>query len=157
LYHTSAAPSEGGSESSIDYLSQGSPIFGPPITHGRETPTSSYGSVSEPDPLYLVSGEESKKSASIVASSLSVQLPEIAFLPPEIKIAGPGSSSPQSSHTAPLRSRKGTSASCTECRRRKQKVLLTLFSVKSIKIKELNSATKQKMAHATIVRDVTLQ
>jgi hypothetical protein len=145
LYHTSTVPPEGDPESSIDYLSQSSPIFGSTTTHGGETPTSSYGS------------ELAEIFAQIFAQAIPVRLPKRTLQPPEIKITGPRPSSPQSSHTAPLRSRKGTSISCTECRRRKQKVLLVLFSVKSIKIKDVNSATNQKMAHATIVRDVTLQ
>jgi hypothetical protein len=141
LYHTSISQSEDNSESSLDYLSQGSPIFGPTTTHERETPTSSYGSESE------------EKFAQIFAQAIPVRLPKRTLQPPEIKITGPGSSG-ESAHPAGLHSRKATFTSCRECRRRKQRVLLILFSVKSIKTKDLNSATKQKMARATTVRNV---
>jgi hypothetical protein len=120
LYHTSISQSEDNSESGLDYLSQGSPIFGPTASHGRETPTSS-------------------ESAEKFAQAILVRQPKRTFRPPEIKITGPGSSSPQ---TTGLRSRRATSTSCRECHRRKQRVLLILLSVKSNKTKDLNSATK---------------
>jgi hypothetical protein len=142
LYHTSISQSEDNSEFGLDYLSQGSPIFGPTATRGREKPTSSYGS------------ESAEKFAQIFAQAIPVRQPKRTFQPPEIKITGPGSSSPQSAQTAGLRSRKATSTSCRKCHRRKQRVLLILLSVKSIKTKDLNSATKQKMARATTFRTV---
>jgi hypothetical protein len=100
LYRTSISHSEGESEASLDYM-----IVGPTTTHGQETPTSSYGSFHEQDPLYPEVGGQSN-TARIRSQPLAFQRSKRAkrdtHLPPEIIITGPGLSSPQSAQKAYL-------------------------------------------------------